>query len=244
MLRDSRRPDFSGKTLVRYKSHGMRFEIVVNPDVAIKIKRGDLDLNEDVLHELLEIDEVFTNASRGEKAAESDLELAFETTDLLKIVQKLMKDGELLLTAEHRREMLETKKRRIIDYIARNSMDPKTRRPHTPARIERALEEARVQIDINRPVEEQAKEIVKQIRAVLPIVMERVRMAVRIPAEFTGKAYGEVKRYADIEKEVWKNGDWYVQVTLAAGMTAQFMDHIGSLTKGMAEFKIIEHVDL
>ncbi len=244
MLRDSRRPDFSGKTLVRYKSHGLRFEIVVDPDVAIKVKRGELELNEETLNELLEIDEVFLNASRGEKAAESDLELAFETTDLLKIAKKMIKEGELLLTAEQRREMIEAKKKRIIEYIARNSMDPKTRRPHTPARIESAMEEARVQVDLNRPVEEQAKEIVKQIRQVLPIVMERVRMAVKIPAEFTGKAYGEVKRFADIEKEAWKNGDWYVQVTLAAGLAAQFMDHIGSLTKGMAEFKIIEHIDL
>ncbi len=244
MLRDSRRPDFSGKTLVRYKSHGLRFEIVVDPDVAMKVKRGDLELNEETLHDLLEIDDVFLNASRGEKAGDSDLELAFETKDLLKIVKKMMKDGELLLTAEQRRQMVESKKRRIIEYIARNSMDPKTRKPHTAARIERAMEEARVQIDINRPVEEQAKEIVKQIRPILPIVMERVRMAVKIPAEFTGKAYGEVKRYADIEKETWKNGDWYAQVTLAAGMTAQFMDHIGSITKGMAEFKIIEHIDL
>ncbi len=244
MLRDSRRPDFSGKTLIRYKSHGMRFEIVVDPTVAMKVKRGELELNEETLHDLLEIDEIFLNASRGEKAGENDLELAFETTDLLKIVKKMIKEGELLLTAEQRREMVETKRRRIIEYIARNSMDPKTRKPHTATRIERAIEEARVQIDMNRPVEEQAKEIVKKIRQIMPIVMERVRMAVKIPAEYTGKAYGEVKRYADIEKEAWKNGDWYVQVTLAAGMTAQFMDHIGSLTRGMAEFKIIEHIDL
>jgi ribosome maturation protein SDO1 len=75
--------------------------------------------------------------------------------------------------------------------------------------------------------------------------METVKLAVRIPPEFTGKAYGEVKRHAQIQKDEWqKDGSWIAMVTIAAGVQGEFMEHIQGLTKGRAEIKVLERIRL
>jgi len=107
------------------------------------------------------------------------------------------------------------------------------------------MKEAKIMIDPSLPAESQLKDIIKELRRVLPISMETVKLAVKIPPEFTGKAYGEVKRNAQIEKDEWQNdGHWIAIVTVAAGIQGEFMERVQSMTKGRAEIKIMERIRL
>ncbi|NHJ00656.1 MAG: ribosome assembly factor SBDS [Candidatus Heimdallarchaeota archaeon] len=244
MLRDARRVDLSGKSVVRMKVKGNRFEIVVNPELALKYRMGLLD--EDItIDEILEIDEVFQNASKGEKPPEGILENSFETTDLREIITIILKKGELNLTAEQRQEFFEKKRKQIVNLLAKICINPKTRTPHPPLRIENAMKEAKVMINPALSAEDQLKDIVKELRSVIPISMETVKLAVKIPPEFTGKAYGEIKRKAQIEKDEWQNdGHWIAVVSIAAGLQGEFMESVQSMTKGRAEIKVIERTRL
>ena len=244
MLRDARRFDLTGKSIVRAKYQGNRFEIIVNPELALKYKMGLLD-DTISISDILEMDEIFHNASKGEKVPEEILLHCFETTDTIKIAEKVLIKGELNLTAEQRQEFFEKKRRQIVTLLSKTCINPKTRTPHPPLRIENAMKEAKVMIDPSLPAESQLKEIIKELRRVLPISMETVKLAVKIPPEFTGKAYGEIKRDAQIEKDEWQNdGHWIALVTVAAGLQGEFMERVQSMTKGRAEIKIMERIRL
>ena len=80
MLRDTRRVDLSGKSVVRTKIKGNRFELIVNPELALKYKMGLLE-ESFTLDDILEVDEIFQNASKGERAPDEILEHCFETTE-------------------------------------------------------------------------------------------------------------------------------------------------------------------
>ncbi|MFW9778953.1 MAG: ribosome assembly factor SBDS [Candidatus Heimdallarchaeota archaeon] len=246
MLREKRFSlDLTGKTVVRAKLHGNRFEIIVNPELALKYKMGLLDDPEFKILDLLEYDEVFTNASKGEKAPDDILEHCFETTEIAEIVTQIMERGELNLTAEQRQELFEKKRKRIVTLLARTTINPSTRTPHPPARIENAMKEAKIMINPAVPAESQLKEIIQELRRVLPISMETVKLALKIPAEFTGKAYGEIKREAEIETDEWqKDGSWIAVAIVAAGIQAEFIEKIQGMTKGRSEIKVLERIRL
>ncbi len=95
----------------RFKTHGTTFEVLVDPDGALALKRGD-SVN---LEEILAVEDIFENASRGDRSAEEDLQKAFGTTDVFTIAQTIIKKGEISLTAEQRKQFLENKRRQVIE---------------------------------------------------------------------------------------------------------------------------------
>jgi len=87
------------------KKGSKEFEILVDPELALAFKRGDV-LN---VADVLAVESVFENASRGDKIADSDLVSTFQTDDVLKIAEIILKDGEIQLTKEQRKRFLEEK---------------------------------------------------------------------------------------------------------------------------------------
>lgn len=244
MLRDTRRVDLSGKSVVRAKFQGNRFELIVNPELALKHKMGLLD-ESITINEILEVDEIFQNASKGERAADEILEHCFETTELMVIAEKILQKGELNLTAEQRQVFFEKKRKQIVNLLSKTCINPKTRTPHPPTRIENAMKEAKVMINPSQSAEDQLKNIISELRKVIPISMETVKLVVKIPPEFTGKAYGEIKRKGQIEKDEWqKDGSWIAVVSIAAGVQGEFMEQVQGMTKGRSEIKVLERIRL
>lgn len=222
----------------RLKTHGTTFEVLVEPDGALAIKRGE-KVN---LEEILAVEDIFENASRGDRSAEEDLIKAFGTTDTLTIAETIIKKGEISLTAEQRKRFVENKRRQVIEVIARNAINPQTRTPHPPARIEQAMTEARVNIDPSKSTDELVKITMKAIRPIIPIRFEEVEVAVKVPADYAPKAYGEISAFGKVIREAWQNnGSWIGVVQIPAGMQTDFYDLVNKLTKGEAETKLLKH---
>src|SRR2546421_84237 len=151
----------------------------------------------------LAIDEIFKDAHKGSKASEDKMVEFFGTTEPLAVAKQIIQRGEIQLTTEQRRQMLEAKRKQIVQYIAANAINPQTSTPHPPQRIENAMEEAKVHIDPFKPVEEQVKEVLDGLRPLIPIRFEKVRIAVKLSAEDSAKSYGDIKGYGTILKEEW-----------------------------------------
>jgi len=89
-------------------------------------------------------------------------------------------------------------------------------------------------------VEEQAREIVKLLRPILPLKMEQVSVGVRVPAEHSAKAYGTIKGFGTIKREEWRaDGSWFGVLEMPAGLYAPFLEKLGEITRGSGEAKII-----
>ena len=116
-------------------------------------------------------DEVYKDAKKGIRASEEEIRKAFGTTDILKIAQTILDNGVVQVTAEQRRRLIEDKKRQIIEFISKNTIDPRTNMPHPPQRIELAMEEVGVAIDPFKDAKEQALAIIEKLRRVIPIKM-------------------------------------------------------------------------
>ncbi|MBW3583129.1 MAG: ribosome assembly factor SBDS [Euryarchaeota archaeon] len=223
--------------IARLTSHGETFEILVDPDQVEKIRAGKV---QDVT-EHLAIDAVFRDAKEGEHASEDKIEKVFGTSDVNDIALRILKDGDIQLTTEQRRKYLDEKKKKIVTAIVREAWNPQTKTPHPPARIERALEEAKFRVDPFRPVDPQVKEAIQAIKPLLPISMEQVQVAFKIPAVYTGKAYGEVRNLGELVRESWEpDGSLIGVLKIPAGMQGDIFDELNRLTKGEAETKVLK----
>jgi len=222
-------------TIARMTINNEHFEILVKPEKALQYRLGKMT----GVREVLAGEIIFSDANKGTKPSEESLRKAFSTTDALKIAETILAKGTLQLTTEQRRKMVEDKRRQIIDFISRQSVDPKTNLPHPPTRIENAMEQVRYPIDPFKPVEEQAKEIIKLLRTILPLKMEQITLGVTIPAAYSVRAYGTIKGFGTIKREEWRNdGSWYGILEMPAGSYAPFLEKLGEITKGQGEAKL------
>ncbi|HIH27486.1 MAG TPA: ribosome assembly factor SBDS [Methanoregulaceae archaeon] len=225
--------------VARLESHGEKFEILVDPDLAVRYRQGDPIELEDMVAAL----SVFENSSRGTRASDEALTKVFATTDFPAIANRIIQKGEIHLTAEQRRQMIAEKRRQVITFIARNAVNPQTALPHPPQRIEMAMEEVRVNIDLYKSLDELVKETVKALRPILPIRFEEVRIAVKVPPDFASKAYGEIQASAQMEKEEWqKDGSWICVVRIPAGIQGDFYEMINRVTRGQGEVRLLKQV--
>ena len=213
------------------------FEILVDPDAAEKLIEGK---EVDILASLA-IDAVFKDSKKGTHAPQESLEKHFGTDDIEKIAREIILKGEIQLTTEQRHEMQEQKRKRVIDVIVKNSMDPKTKAPHPRQRIELAMKEAGIHIDPFKPVDQQVKTAVNALRPIIPISIDQVRISVKIPSQYIGKAYGAARSYGSLEREDWQSdGSWIGIVKIPAGMQTDFYDKVNDVTKGNVSTKILK----
>jgi len=226
----------------RLESHGERFEVLVDPEAALAMKRGEFEGD---LEDVIAAEDVFENASRGDRPAESALETVFETTDPLAIIPEVVRGGEIQITAEQREAMQERKHRGLVNTITRNAVNPQMDdSPHPPERIERALEEAGFQVDPMEPVESQIDEALEALRPVIPIRFEEVTMAVQLPAEYAGSGQAQVREFGDLEREEWQNdGSWVGVLTFPAGLQNDLYDLVNEVTSGEGDARVIKDKD-
>ena len=224
-------------TLVRYQTGSEKFEIMVDPDKGLAYKRGEPG----EIRNVLLVDTIFTDANKGEKASAEKLEKAFGTSDPIEVAKILFEKGIFQLNTQRRREMMEQKRRQIIHIISRTYVDPKTKLPHPPMRIENALEDVKVQIDPFKDADEQVKDVVDALRRVMPMSSDNVQIAIKIPAEYTGKSYGIVKDFGEITRDEWQSdGSWIAVVELPAAMQLEMLEALGKSTQGNIQSKIVK----
>ena len=229
--------DLDDAIVARYESHGESFEILIDPKVVQQMRDGkEVDLIEHLV-----IDTIFKNAKKGTRAPEDKIKQTFGTDDPLEVAKAIVLKGEVQLTTDQRRIMQENKRKRIVEYIARNAMNPQTGGPHPPARIETAMEDARVHIDPFKPVEAQVPAIMDAIRPLIPIRFDKMQMAVKLSGENYGRCYEDLKSFGKVIREEWQpDGSWIGVVEMPAGMQNEFIEKINGKTHGEAEMKPVK----
>jgi ribosome maturation protein SDO1 len=193
------------------------------------------------ISQMLVIDEIYADASKGTHASDEKLQKAFGTTDPLLVAEDIMKHGELQLTTEQRRQLVDDKRKQIVAFVSRNCIDPRTGTPHPPLRIEQAFNQIRLVVDPFKPAEEQAKAVIEELRTLIPIKIDKMKVVVKIFPEHAAKAYGSIKGFGTITKEEWqKDGSLVALVEMPAGLYGSFIDRLGKLTQGTVQTKVLK----
>lgn len=215
-------------TTARLKSGKLTFETMVDLDNAMKLKKGIAVSISDVIRDNF----IYTDLKKGMKAGKAELELSFGTTELSVIVDKIVRKGEIEVTQEFRDEALENRKKQVVDFLSKNSVNAQTNRPFTPDMIESALKQAGVKIE-NVPVDKQINKIVEGLKRIIPIKIETKKIKIKIPAQFTGQVYGLIQEHK--EKEDWlSDGSLEVILNIPVGMLMDFYDKLNKITHGAA----------
>src|SRR5919202_263339 len=199
-------------TVIRLNLDGNKFELLVKPDPALEYKLG----KRTDLSSVLISDEIYSDANKGSRVG---VVKYFNTTDPTEISKQILSRGELSLTTEQRRKMVEEKRKQIIQYINKNFVDPKTHIPHPLTRIEGAIDQARLIIDPFKRPEEQMKTILDSLRKILPLKSESVRLTITIPPQFSAQSYSVLKTAGNFNSEQWLSDcSLKVIVAINAGM--------------------------
>lgn len=223
-------------TTVRLTSDGEHFEILVHPDAALDFKFGrNVEISQ-----IIAVDEVYSDSNKGLRVPSEKLLKHFKTNNFLQVAEIILRRGNLNLTTEQRRRLVEEKRKQIVANIARNFVDPRTGLPHPPLRIEQAMAEVRLSIDPFKDANEQTRAVVDELRGILPLKSERIKLLVKVPAQYASQSFGALKGVGDILKEEWgADGGLTVIMEIPAGVHATLLDRLGSLTKGNGQASII-----
>ncbi|HEX5358434.1 MAG TPA: ribosome assembly factor SBDS [Candidatus Nitrosotalea sp.] len=222
-------------TIVRFSVEGEKFEILVKPDPALEFKLGK---RKDISGVLIS-EEIYSDSNKGTRASTEKLMKAFKTTDTTAVATIMLQKGELNLTTDQRRKMVSDKRKQIVDFIAKTYVDPRSHLPHPPLRIEQAMDDARVSVDPFQNTDEQIKEIVEQLRSIIPLKSENMLLEIVVPAQFAAQSYSVLKSAGTLTKEEWQsNGALKVILDIPAAARANVMDRLGSVTKGTASIEV------
>jgi len=224
-------------TVVRFAVEGEKFELLVKPDPALEFKLG----KKKDISTILVSEEIYSDSNKGTRASTEKLMKAFKTTDPTAIATIILQKGDLNLTTDQRRKMVSEKRKQIVEFIAKSYVDPRSHLPHPPLRIEQALDDARVSVDPFKNVDEQTKDIVEQLRSIIPLKSENMLLEILVPAQFAAQSYSVLKSVGSLKKEEWQaNGSLKVILDIPAAARANVIDRLGSITKGSASVEVVK----
>jgi len=221
--------------VVRFAVEGEKFELLVKPDPALEFKLG----KKKDISTILVSEEIYSDSNKGTRASTEKLMKAFKTTDPTAIATIILQKGDLNLTTDQRRKMVSEKRKQIVEFIAKNFVDPRSHLPHPPLRIEQSMDDARVSVDPFKNVDEQIKDIVEQLRSIIPLKSENMLLEILVPAQFAAQSYAVLKSVGSLKKEEWQaNGSLKVILDIPAAARANVIDRLGSITKGSASVEV------
>lgn len=124
-------------SLVRLKKAKKRFEIACYKNKVLEWRNGiETDLDN-----VLQINSVFLNVSKGQTAPSADLAKAFGAKTLVNdIILEILNKGELQVGEKERHAQLERVHNEVVGIVASKLVDPKTKRVYTTGMIEKALD--------------------------------------------------------------------------------------------------------
>ncbi len=218
------------------KIDGENYELLVDPDESLEYRRG----KSVSIAKVLAVEEVFKDAKRGERHKSSAVQKAFGTEDINAIAQRILKEGQIALTTDQKRKMVEQKREAVAMLIAREAIDPRTGAPHTLLRITQAMEKARLDIDPIKDASEQVEATLAKIKLIIPIKLSRRKIAIKIGPEHAHHAYGMLKTQG-IQKEQWaSDGSLLCVVEIPAGLVGEFFDRLNKATRASAQTRMLD----
>ena len=123
--------------IVRLKVGKRRFEIACYPSKVLNWREGvETDISE-----VLQLEDVYTNVTRGMMARKEDIVTAFGTSDRSVVCRRILKKGVLQVSGRERQFQTENKFKEIANIISEKCIDTTTSRPFTVSTIEKVMKE-------------------------------------------------------------------------------------------------------
>ena len=163
-------------SLVRLKRNKKRFEIACYQNKVQDYRKG-IEKN---LDDVLQINQVFLNVSKGQVAPNEDLMQGFGTTDQDTIIKFILEKGELQLSEKERQIRIQQINNEMLNIVSCKCINPKSKKRYPPTMIHKALQQLKFNISISKPAKIQALEAIKSLVSEQIIPIARAKMLVKI----------------------------------------------------------------
>ncbi|EMR09304.1 SBDS family rRNA metabolism protein [Pneumocystis murina B123] len=222
-------------SIVRLKKEGKRFEIACYKNKVVEWRNGvekDID-------EVLQINSVFTNVSKGQIACMEDLKRIFKTEDINEILYEILKKGEMQVGEKERLYQIENVYKDIVRTIVDKCVDPTTKKAYTTYMIEKALKNIGFSVNLNKNVKSQALDAIKQLkkRNVIPIERARMRIRIVVPLKKNNGLKEELKQLMTVVTEEERSDELHAIAYIDPGDYRRIIDIVrqGNHDKGYVE---------
>lgn len=223
--------------LVRYKHGRTTFEVPTKEGSVTKYRDGDLKSLDDVVV----TDIIFTHYTKGERASGDQLKSAFNTDDMQKCLEQIVRKGDVQLSSGERREILAKKRAEIVEYIHKNYVDP-SKSPALPipvTRIENAMNEMKARINADTPADKQATDMISKMVEVMP--MRKATMMtgeIKLSHKHVGSASNIIQTHSKVLKEDYNAQGAVYHVEVSPSGYDVLMSALTRATKGEFEFNV------
>ncbi|KAF5356027.1 hypothetical protein D9756_003969 [Leucocoprinus leucothites] len=200
-------------SIVRLKKGGKRFEVACYKNKVQEWRNG-VETN---LDDVLQISNVFTNVSKGEVAKHNDLQKAFGSSDIDKVVAEILKKGEVQVNEKEREHDLTSLRKEIATLVAEKCVDPATQTLYPVGVIEKAMAEAGFSVKQGKTAKSQVSECIRLLQSdsKLPIQRARMRVRVSVPAADSERLREGIAKFGDkVEHEEAHEQDWEVTMLI------------------------------
>ena len=213
-------------SVIRLKRGGKRFEVrarVCTRHLTLqiacyknKVREWRSGVETD-LDEVLQVENVFINVSKGQLASKDDLQ-----------------KGELQVGEKERSHELSSLWLDIATQVAQMCVDPGSQRPYTVGMIEKAMKDIHYSVKTGKSAKSQALDVIKQLQAKNTISIERSRMRVRVtlPTKEAKRLKEKVLPLLEkVEDEDWAD-EWELVAVIDPGSLRQINELLETDAKG------------
>jgi len=225
-------------SIVRLKKGGKRFEIACYKNKVQEWRTG-VETN---LDDVLQINNVFVNVSKGEVAKSGDLQKSFGKTDVSEVVKEILKKGEVQVGEKERDHDLVSLRKEIATLVAEKCVDPSTQRPYPVGMIEKAMAEAGFSVKQNKNAKSQVSECIKLLQSDsnLPIQRARMRIKLSLPITDAEKLREKVLEVAEkVEHDETGQVDWEVTMLIDPGQFRVINELLQKVCKGRGRLETL-----
>lgn len=185
--------------IVRYQKGKHKFEVLCKPGLPLQFRENKIGWDK-----VLMIDMVFTNSSKGDRAGGAELTEIFGTDNMDECCKKIVMEGDIQLTQQERDKFYEEARKQIVFFIHKNYIDPKTKLPHPPDRIDHAMTEIKFKIDPNKDAKSQAEDCATKLQGKLMLSKAvQIQARLTIKKQHVGQCKNIIHKIANVTHEEW-----------------------------------------
>lgn len=152
--------------IVKYRKKNRKAEIACYKNKVIDWRNG----NEDNIDNVIQINQIFSNAIQGTIASEGLLAKLFGTTDKTEIIQKILDEGNLQVSQKEREVLAENAFQEVVKILGKKLIHPKSKRLFPEEAIQNALKNINFKADFNTGSKKQAFKAMKKMEKIFNVV--------------------------------------------------------------------------
>ena len=197
----------------------------------------------------------------GEKPTQEELKQAFGTNDMKQVsfkqnnkkqnkkkthkypknknLQTIVLNGELQLTANDRKLLVENKRKQIVNLINKEYINPTTLKPYGIVQIDSALTSIKAKIEIEKRAEDQVKTILKTLILSLPLKkVEEMEGTLKIPLKFVGQVQSFIHKHCKVISENFESENCVFNLQISSSEYDNFILNLTKSTNGDFQFDV------